>query len=215
MKIAVYVTLFNNFDSLKEIPEDYRDEASYFLFTDGTEAGDYNKITVDSSGRDPRRLSREIKIYPFDRIPGFDYYIYLDATISLRDSPILLVDKYLKNHDIAVLKHPWRDCIYDEMWECMKLGICDTNLTLIQEQLYRSFRYPEHNGLTENGVMLRRDNYSIREFSLRWLGLYKQYAERDQFSFCYVAWEKGIKYNIIPNDIRGEGKEFHFTDHVR
>ena len=89
MKIAVYVTLFNNFDSLKEIPEEYRNEASYFLFTDGTEAGDYNKITVDSSGRDPRRLSREIKIYPFDRIPGFDYYIYLDATISLRASPIL------------------------------------------------------------------------------------------------------------------------------
>lgn len=215
MKIAVYVTLFNDFDSLKEIPEEYRDEASYFLFTDCIdESDDYDIIHIEG-GKNARRLSRQFKIYPFHFIPNYDYYIYLDATISLRASPILLVEKYLKDYDIAVLKHPWRDCIYDEMNECQRLGISDIELTNKQREYYLSLGYPEHNGLTENGVMLRRDNSSIREFSLRWLGLYKQYAERDQFSFCYVAWEKGIKYNIIPNDIRGEGKEFHFIDHVR
>lgn len=218
MRIAVYVTLFGNYDSLKPVPAEYRNEAYYFLFTDCiTESDDYIIIPVSSQGHNLRRLSREIKIFPFERIPGFDYYIYLDATITLNTSPRLLIEKYLSSYDIAVLKHPWRDCVYDEMRECLRLGITDWDLTHEQARYYRSTGYPEHNGLTENGVILRKNNYRMQTFSEHWLRFYKRYAERDQFSFCFIAWLYKIQFNLISNNIRSksETKEFNFKDHPR
>lgn len=220
MKIAVVVTLFGNYDTLKPIPAEFRDEAYYFLITDCvTESADYVIIPVDSTGKNLRRLSRDYKIRPFDHVPGFDYYIYLDASIELLTSPRRLVKKYLADHDIAVLKHPWRDCVYTEMRECIRIGITDWDVTHEQARYYRAMRYPENNGLTENGIIIRRNNKIIREFSEFWYFIYQSFAERDQFSFCYSAWRMNVRYNLIPNNIRdrtpGLIKEFNFKDHPR
>ncbi len=219
MKIAVYVTLFGEKDSLKKIPEEVRGEADYFLYTDCiTESQDYKIIHVDLNGENPRRLSRRYKLSPHKYLPEYDYHIYLDASIDIRVSPEYMINKYLTNHDIAVLKHPWRDCVYMEMRECLRINVADWDKTHEQARFYRYVKYPENNGLTENGVIIRRNTYIIREFNEFWEFMYYSFSERDQFSFCYCAWRMNLQYNIIPNNIRdrteGAIKEFNLNSHL-
>jgi len=130
-----------------------------------------------------------------------------------------LIEKYLTGYNIAVLRHPFRDCVYDEIRECIRLGIADWDIAHEQAKYYRNMKFPEKIGLTENGVIIRRNNLIIREFSEFWEFMYNSFCERDQFSFCYCAWRMQLKYNTIPNNIRdhtpGIIKKFNFKDHPR
>ena len=218
MKIAVYTTLFGDYDELKPIPAKYQHEADWILFTDHiTVAPGYRIIPIALGPVTARKASRLYKIRPDLILGKYDYTIYLDASIIINRSPRLLVEKYLYDSDIAVLKHPDRDCIYEEMRTCLKIGIADPDLTDKQAKYYRATGYPEHNGLTENGVLIRRNTEAVRNFSSSWWSLYSKYAERDQFSFMFIVWQTGIKITVIPNNIRDNSpeavREFIFKDH--
>ncbi|MEY2343406.1 DUF616 domain-containing protein [Proteus mirabilis] len=47
--------------------------------------------------------------------------MYVDGNISIIGDMTFIFDKYLKQHDIAIPKHPFRNCIYDEAHYCIKI----------------------------------------------------------------------------------------------
>jgi hypothetical protein len=130
-------------------------------------------------------------------------------------SPKKLIDEYINGFDLAVLKHPWRNCIYDEAEICKKMGLATEAKIDRQVKIMRNAGYPENNGLTENGVMIWRNTIQNQIFGSRWWNFYMEHTQRDQLSFCFIAWEMAIKYNIIETEIRKDSDLFKFTDHDR
>ena len=198
MNIAVYTVIIGKFDRLKSIKSEFKNQADYYLFTDqDIETDDYTVRKVVNESRNNRRESRKYKICPHLYLPDYDYWLYMDGSFDLLASPRGLINKYMSEHDLTVFKHPWYDCLYREFEVCTSFKMITEGNAKRQRDFYISEGYPRHNGLTENGVILRRNTEQIRNFNDFWYGIYQQYNPRDQLSFCYCTWKLGIKYNIF------------------
>lgn len=217
--IAVYTVIMGKFDSLIPVKEEFKDEADFYLFTnlDVTDRG-YNVIKINPTNKNLRRESRKYKISYYKYLSQYKYTIYLDGSIEMLISPKEAIKKYLNGADIAAHKHPWRDCIYKEARECWRIGYIGEVNYKRQIEFLRSQKYPEENGLTENGVLIRRNTTDMMRLADLWQRIYDDFTQRDQLSFCYCCWKLNIKYNIIQGIIRKrkdqEPTEFKLHEHL-
>jgi len=150
----------------------------------------YDKFT------DPRRNSRASKILAHTYINS-EFSIYIDGNITLNVSPETIIDKYLKDYDIAVFRHPVRDCIFDEAMTCAKLKLDDPEIIIEQAKAYEDLGFAKHKGLAECGIIIRRHTPEIENFNNTWWAEYSRYSRRDQISFMFAADRVGLRVNII------------------
>lgn len=183
--VQVYSSICGNFDKPRQdIP----------VFTDN--AADRFKMPVMNA-----------KIY---KILAHTYFssqftIYVDGNIFLNVPASKLISELLGNADMALFKHPYRNCIYQEH-EPAKQRVLPHLKALMDEQVlrYRQEGMPENFGLGECGMLIRRNNAITAEFNDRWWAEICRYTNRDQMSFPYVLWkmEGRIKVNFIPGNVR-------------
>lgn len=154
-----------------------------------------NDILVLSNDpfKDSRRSARMHKCLP----PKSDYSLWIDGNTSLKVSPESL-KKFLKT-DIAVFKHPLRDCIYQEAEACRSLD----DPSIIQEQMsrYRAEGYPEHNGLAATTYVLRRHTPKMEAFNNLWWSEICRGSKRDQLSFNYAAWKLKVEVSYFYKEV--------------
>lgn len=143
-----------------------------------------------------RRNSRIPKIIPH-KFTDSEYSIWIDGNMSLLKPAQELIDKYLNGFDIAVFKHPTRNCLYQEAIECAKRGYDDPEVIIEQVKSYEDEGFPKEYGLSENGMILRRHTKKVEEFNNAWLSEYLRFSTRDQLSFMYCADKVGIPVNLI------------------
>ena len=116
MKIAVLTSSIGSTKLLDPIPFDGVD---YHAFVDyASDVKGWIKhptvpFSVDTRYKN-RRDAKVYKILPFAFLPDYDYYFWIDSTHILEADPCEIIDTYLKDSDIAVFKHPERDCVYIE-----------------------------------------------------------------------------------------------------
>lgn len=131
--------------------------------------------------------------------------IYLDGNIFLNVPPSKLVSEFLKEDDMAVFRHPLRNCLYQEL-DHAKARVLPEYKPLMDEQVasYRHEGMPVNFGLGECGMIIRRHNAATEEFNQRWWAEICRYTNRDQMSFPYVLWkmQERIKINLIPGNVR-------------
>lgn len=156
---------------------------------------------------DPRRNSRIQKILPHLYMNS-EYSIYIDGNIKLLKSPEELIANHLKDHDIAVYKHPTRDCLYDEATKCAVRGLDSVETIIEQAKAYEEAGFPKHIGLAECGIIFRRHTDKVREFNETWWAEYCRYSCRDQISFMYALDKVGLPCNII-DDLFIETSKIH------
>ena len=207
-KVVVYTAVFGNYDTL--LPAKYPG----LCFTDGkmpSVAGwDYKTIFAD---KDPKWANRRCKLLAHEHL-NVEFSIYFDGNIELLTDPHTLIEKYLKDADIAVFAHPKRDCVYAEGEACIREGKAQAAAVNAQMARYRAGGYPTHNGLAACWVLLRRHNHTVKRFNAAWWEEYIKGAKRDQLSFNYVCWKSGMQYAIIPGDLfKGTSKDFRRTRH--
>lgn len=145
---------------------------------------------------DARRNSRAQKILAHKYVDS-EYSIYIDGNMSLLKPPEELIDKHLKDYDIAVYRHPTRDCIYDESIACVERRLDDPEVIIDQMKSYENAGYARHKGLCECGVIFRRHTPKVEAFNNAWWAEYCVNSRRDQLSFMYVADKVGIRVNAI------------------
>lgn len=194
-------------------PSKWLDKVDYHAFVEShkTTIGDmWHRHEYVSFSLDPKyKNRRDAKIYkvcPHLFLPGYDYYIWLDSTHILESDPDELIENYLKGSDIAVFKHPERDCVYEEGELVKKIKFDYPNLIEEQLDFYRQMNYPENNGLYELPVRIQRNNGRTQQFGLMWWEQICMFSSRDQISFPFVCNQLNIKPNIMPgraNTIRG------------
>ncbi len=148
---------------------------------------------------DSRRTARQYKILSHQYIRA-EYSLWTDGNITTKVPIDYLIEKYLKDADMATFRHPMRDCIYDEASTCMALNLDDPAVIMEQMERYRAAGYPEHNGLAETLYILRRHTKEIETFNNFWWSEVCRGSKRDQLSFNYVCWKLGIRYNTFLGD---------------
>jgi hypothetical protein len=216
-KIVVYTAIFGDKDELKNITRSAG--CDYVVFTDNPKLiSDCFKVVVCSPVHaDPVRDARSYKICPHKVLPGYEYSLWVDASIEMGEIDIeALFEQYLQSHDIALHAHPARNCIYEEGEVCSKIGKDDPAVIRQQMDWYCSQGYPKSNGLVTNSIIFRRHTPMVSQVNNAWWQELATYSRRDQLSFNYVAWNMGIDYFLIDGYVGNKDVEgFKLHAHKR
>lgn len=194
-----------------------QNDCSFVCFTDMNDL-DSNTFEVKRYPRincDPVRCARFFKLLPHLFFPDYEYSIWIDASIVIKKENLRrLVERYLRENDIAMFTHAERDCIYDEGAVCIDSGKDAPTIINAQLNHYRKNGYPRHNGLVNTGVILRRHSApSIIQVDTDWWNQLVNFSQRDQLSFNYVAWKNGLRWATIEGEIR-DSEYFKVTPHA-
>jgi len=216
MKIAVYTFISGLYDNLKPFNKEFNKEADFYFLTDTPQelpktSGEYKTVIVPIVEEVSRYTARHYKILSHVLFPDYDYTIWLDGSTSLRVSPKKLIEKYLNSFEIAAFKYPDEDCIYIHADKCVAAGRFPASLVDPHMEFYRSDGFPDHAGLCEIRIVLRRNTDTIKLFNELWLETYKKWVTCDQLCFNYCLWKLGIKYNTI----KWGSREFKTGGHAR
>jgi hypothetical protein len=157
------------------------------------ERNDILCYTEDKLGS-PHYSSRMYKIlsHIYDQS---DWSVYVDADIFLPDGVETRLIEELKKSGklIGVFRHPWRDCVYEEGKEIIRLQKdSEENVKKFLEEI-RKEGWPEHNGLAACGILVRK---RTRETKLRnnyWWAAICSFSRRDQLSFPLI-WNDVAHY---------------------
>lgn len=166
--------------------------------------------------KEPVLNAKVYKILPHQFVDA-PVRIWMDGNIYPRKPAETLVDELLGDFDIAVFKHPWRSCVYEE-YPRARQRIPQTHWKLIDAQIekYKKEGMPLGFGLAECGVILSRASDVTREFFERWWAEISRFSWRDQISFPYVWWKMKdrIRIRLIPAATRF-GEWFKYMDHAQ
>jgi len=198
---VVFTTIFGGYDTLKD-PIVYDKDMSYICFTDDPGlVSDVWEIRVvePEIPDDSSKSSRFIKINAHKFLDDFKYSLYVDGTMILKSK--FLVPFILNGYKIAVETHPWRDCIYEEAKECIRLHKVEPKIVNEQIEIYRQYKFPKHAGLYANWMIAREHNDSVlAERCEEWWDHVLHYSTRDQISFPLVF--KDYTIGTIPIGLR-------------
>lgn len=187
MKVAILSCILGSFD-VPVNPVEQNISVAFHRFTDW----DFPPIT----GLTPRLQYRMPKLFGWEMYPGFEYYIWLDGSVSLirPDSAQWLLDQ-LGDNDMAVFKHPWRSSIREEadhieeylqkgneyITTRYKNGLHKEQLALIQgDKSYTD------NHLYASTAFVYRNTPKVKEVLDYWWFLQSRYYTCDQLAFTYA-----------------------------
>jgi hypothetical protein len=174
-------------------------------FTDNPDlqSEDWSIVRMDPALLDPARESRRPKILAHRFLPDFEISLYVDGTVRFKVDPTVVISHCLDiDSSFACFRHPWRNCVYAEGEEVIRLGY--DRETRVREQLdhYRTTGFPEHAGLIAGTMLIRRHNDEhVVALAERWFEQVLRFSKRDQVSFNYVAWELGFEYALLPGEL--------------
>lgn len=159
--------------------------------------GNWRIVELESVVKDNARLSRYPKLIPHKtEVANYDYSLYIDANININGDDIYAHFVKLVENDekIALLKHPFRDCVYQEAYVCvaaLKGGWFDIIRQIVS--LKMSDVRP-HSGLYEANFIFRKHNdVEIASFDELWWSTFMKYSKRDQLSLIYSLKKKNMR----------------------
>lgn len=201
MKIAIYTTIFDSYDTLKPIPQQDT-AADLFVITDNPDLKmeGWTTLTPSFPRKDlhPRLRAKYFKMMPWEleELKAYPVTIYIDASIRITSSGF--VSTCLKNlsSDMLLFKHPDRQCIYDEAQA--SVGLIKYHFEPIQEQVdfYQRF-HPRQAGLYACGILIRRNTERLRQVMGDWWMENIKFSYQDQLSLPVVLRARGITPSVF------------------
>jgi hypothetical protein len=162
---------------------------------------------------DPARTAKVYKVMPHRFLPGVAYSLWIDGNILPACHPGDLVNRYLAGADIAVHRHPERDCVFDEADVCARFGLDEARVIDEQMDRYRRAGHPLAAGLAALGVVLRRHTDAVRALNERWWQEIETGSRRDQLSFDVTSRALGLRYATFDSHYF-EGPLFDYRPHT-
>lgn len=202
MRICVYTVITGGYDSLIEI--NYKnDNFDYLCFTnDKSLKSDTWEIIFVDEPLDDQLLSRKIKILCCQYLSDYDASLYIDGKVTVRKDIFPFIQSYLKpDIDLVGFKHPYRDCIYEEIYTCIKYEKEKLSVGLQVYKKYKQEGMPSHYGLSDNAIIIRRHNEAVKQLMERWFHMVETYTRRDQLSFFYCLWKTPVSVLFLEDNI--------------
>lgn len=215
-KTEIYTAIFGEYDYLKEPPQ--IDNVDFICFTDkkNLRSEKYKIIRKKPLLKDPARNARMYKVLPHIFLHNYQYTIWIDASFQIKEG--ITLDELLRhvgNNNIAIFKHPERECIYEEINACKYYKRDDFDIMEKQINYYHEQHYPKNNGLVACGFIIRKNlTKDVIKLNEEWWSQITQFSKRDQLSFNYVCWKNNINYTVIEGLI-WDNKFIKFIGHKK
>lgn len=199
-KICIYTCITGNYDNIHEV-EIIDNDVDFICYTNNKniKSKTWKVIYVENDGLNDHQLSRKIKMLGTDYINNkYDISVWQDASVIWDKKPSVFVKKYLKNNSFAAFKHAYRDCIYDEAIEVIRLRKENKEKVIETIKFLKNEQFPAHIGLYEMTVFIKKNNdLKLKETMELWFKTYCEHSKRDQMSFMYSVWKTGLKIDNI------------------
>ena len=240
-KIAVITSIYGDYDNLKDQENVLeRDLVDWYCFTDNSKIkSDFWKICNvpyhiinTKNNNDYLKFKnyynniKDHKIYNMmsakyyksqmhhiDILQNYDYYIWVDGSMFLRDNFIVNIFKLIdQDYNLINFKHSVRNNIKDETNVSINMNKYKYQNILYQYNSYIEDKFPDNIGLFEKTIFIRKNNEIMNDlFNLWWLNNL-EYSYQDQISYPYVLWKKNIKPDYIINENVFNNKNYSYTD---
>lgn len=169
----------------------------FVCFSDTQDHPGWHVIPWRAPHPDPVRAAKPFKVLLHRVFPDARYSLWMDGNFALNCDLDAMVATYLADADLALHRHPERDCAYEEARVCIAQRKDDVAVMERQMAGYAAEGFPAHAGLAACGVILRRHTEATRLLFERWWEEITRGSRRDQLSFDYVAWSLGVRYAVF------------------
>ncbi len=194
--LVVYTAIFGGYDVLRD-PEGRTPGVQYVCFTDNPRLrSDVWSIRYRRPIGDPLMQAKACKILAHEAF-DCDLSLWIDGRSTLRGLNGVF-DRF--RSDLALRRHPSRDCIYDEAEHCKQQRRGDPRRIDVSVARYRAAGHPERHGLWLGGVLLRRHTPAVAEFNRQWWREVSSGTSRDQISLPVVLRRLGLALDVLPAD---------------
>ena len=225
-KKVIYTAIFGGYDKLPD--PDYKPEGWDFIcFTDSDIKSDIWEIKkVPAIYEDSTRNARKYKVLPHRWFPDYEYSLWVDGNILIKNNINELIDIYLDdNISLAVHDHNQnqldpRDWVYDEAKVILYFGQKNGNYKddpiVINRQMekYLKENYPAKNSLAVTMQLLRKhNNLKCINAMEQWWEEIKYGSKRDQLSFNYSMWNTNTPFIYFKGDSRNNKYFLHTGKH--
>jgi len=202
---VVYTCLFGSSEAFNDFTYERDPDIDFVCFTDDSELrSNFWRVEYVPSGLlDPPRASKKVKHLPHRYLSAYRESLYLDNTVQLKRPARELFDELLcpSPSPWVAFRHPWRQCIYDEADEVVRLGYDAPERVNAQVQFYRRLGYPPKNGLVKGAALLRRHHDpAVVAVGEDWFQQVLRHSVRDQISLPVVAWHHGFLFCLLDQD---------------
>lgn len=197
-RIVVYTSITGNYDYLKE-PLFRDDGIEYVCFTNNCDmkSSVWNIEYVSDDSLDNMYLAKKVKMFPDLYFKDYETSVWVDGKFLIKGDLRTYIEKYEKTESMICYPHFARNCIYEEMAECIRARKASRKKILEQSASYFQNGYPINNGLYEMGCIVRNHHdVLIKKLMRDWWQQIEKYSHRDQISFPYVCWKNGFKPDI-------------------
>lgn len=225
MRVCVYTAIYGGYDELKP-PAPQSAPTDFVCFTDSATLGASGawRIVQDRRLPDlhPRMRAKWFKTHPHALFPAgrpaasqfapfdprrllrrYDCIVWIDGSIRVTGADFardMLAS--LGDAGLAFIRHPDRDCIYDEADESLRWGKYVGQPIAEQVEHYRREGYPPHHGLMAGGVIARRPGTAaLPALDEAWWQENLRWTYQDQLSLPVVLWRQGFSNVWIPGNL--------------
>lgn len=210
--IAVFTCITDDYDRLRP-PAQVEEGVEYFLYTDKPSPVEApwtaKPLPLETGSRAGN--ARFVKMHPHLLFPNHSLSVYVDGNVRVLGGLTRLCRSALAHKDIALYRHPFRDCAYAEAAECAAIGHDWAWRIARQMRQYRREGFPEHAGLYECNVILRRHcAATVQRLMEEWWRAYTQGVRRDQLSLPYLLWAIALSVEDL-----GQSDQRHAHRHFR
>lgn len=213
---CIYTALTGGYDNLNQ-PQVIDDSYDYICFSNDikqSNIGVWQIRPISFTHKDNTRVSRYPKFHPHVLLSDYEYSVYIDANNIILDEYIYRQAETLFKEKaiIGQVVHPYRNCIYKEIFDCMFYG-SDKWTSLVKSlHFLLKNKFPFQVGLFENNLIFwNHHNPIIAEVLDEFWNIYLTKSRRDQLSLRYVYYT----HNIHPALILPEGEHMGNSTHIK
>ena len=195
--IVIYTSITGKYDKLYE-PDELMEGCDYICFSNDVSAPkssvwEIRPIPYENS--DKTRLARYIKTNPHEVLKEYQYSLWIDGNVVIKNNFVYLRVHELieKGVQVSIPKHPLRDCTYDEADICIRIGKGKKSVIQRQMEKLQNEGFPKNSGLFESNIVFRRHkDRDVIKLDNEWWKEIQNYSKRDQLSLRYVLWRNHI-----------------------
>jgi len=208
-RVVVYTAMMGGYDILRAP----KAAGKFVAFVDSASPVEgWTQKVIDRRGMGARRAARFYKTQPHIWLSDADITIWIDANVRLLVNPQRLVDEWLGDAQIAVPKHPSRQCAYNEARGCAVKGKITPDEMKRQRAAYQAAGFPRNFGLAETRCLIRRNVPDVTRFNDLWWKHIEQFTARDQVSFPFAVWKTSVGVNYVDAWVPGH-PYFEYHEH--
>lgn len=199
MKKVIYTVLTGNYDHLAQ-PEVVDPAFDYVCFTDKAgQDGVWQLREIPFASASSILRARWAKLHPHVLLPEYDLSVFMDANLCITGAAFYACISALENTPLALLEHPSRDCVFEELRYCYLKDKLSTRAAFGLLGRYKQMAMPRQAGLYETNVVLRRHKEAaVVALDERWWEMLAgSHSTRDQLSLTPALHLEGLQPALL------------------